>query len=675
MLFLLLMQCSLQAQDKLNIKFGKVKPEDFDVKSLLIDSSTNAVIVADLGKSSFVANTNDRTFSLVFLEKKRIKVINKNGFDAATITIPLYVDESNKAEELQNVDASTYNIENGKVVETKVGKSSVFTEKHSKHWIYKKFTFPALKEGSIIEYSYEVKSDFFFNLQPWTFQAKYPVLWSQYDAGIPEFFDYVTLTQGYQPLFINKVNHSQVSFTFVERVERDPNQHIIGGTALNNFKVDGSIENHTWVMRDVPALKEEPFTTTLRNSIAKIEFQLKQIKYPNTPPKSYLNSWENVGRDLMADEKFGVPINKPNNWLDNTVESIVKASTSKREMAQRIYEYVRDNFTSNNSNSSIYVTTDLKDVFKNKSGSVADINLLLIAMLKNRKIEVNPVILSTRDNGFTDDLYPFITRYNYVIARVEIDNTTLYLDASSRQLSFGRCASNIYNGQAREITKNLAHPIYFVADSLNETAATIVFIYNQAKGAVEGSISHNLGIYESMQFRNKMTKTLLEDYKKSLQQDYSEEIEIGDLQIDSLKILSEPVVIRADLKFKTFGESDIVYFNPMLAEAKKVNPFVALQRFYPVEMPYKIDEVYTLSMEIPTGYKVEEMPKSTRLSLNEDEGMFEYLISQNGANIQMRCRLVLRKANYLNEDYQSLREFYGFIVKKEAEQIVFKKLK
>jgi uncharacterized protein YfkK (UPF0435 family) len=61
--------------------------------------------------------------------------------------------------------------------------------------------------------------------------------------------------------------------------------------------------------------------------------------------------------------------------------------------------------------------------------------------------------------------------------------------------------------------------------------------------------------------------------------------------------------------------------------------------------------------------------------LNEDEGMFEYLVSNNGENIQMRCKLVIKKAKFLNEDYQTLREFYAFIVKKEAEQIVFKKIK
>ena len=220
LLLFLCLQNNLPAQDKLNIKFGKVKPEDFDVKSPLIDSSTNAVVVADVGESSFVVNPKGLAFSLAFTEKKRIKIINKNGFGAATITIPLYVLDNN-SEKLEELDAYTYNLDNGKVVETKLETSSIFTEKFSKNLVYKKFTFPALKEGSIIEYAYRVKSDFIFNLRPWVFQGEYPVLWSQYETGIPEFFKYVTLGQGYQPFFIDKGKSSETSFSFVEHVERE----------------------------------------------------------------------------------------------------------------------------------------------------------------------------------------------------------------------------------------------------------------------------------------------------------------------------------------------------------------------------------------------------------------------------------------------------------------------
>jgi uncharacterized protein YfkK (UPF0435 family) len=55
--------------------------------------------------------------------------------------------------------------------------------------------------------------------------------------------------------------------------------------------------------------------------------------------------------------------------------------------------------------------------------------------------------------------------------------------------------------------------------------------------------------------------------------------------------------------------------------------------------------------------------------------MFEYLISADKDYIQMRSRLILKRATYVNDDYQSLRDFYAYVVKKEAEQIVFKKIK
>ena len=113
----------------------------------------------------------------------------------------------------------------------------------------------------------------------------------------------------------------------------------------------------------------------------------------------------------------------------------------------------------------------------------------------------------------------------------------------------------------------------------------------------------------------------------------------------------------------------------MLGEDMKKNPFTSSERLYPVEMPYTTHEIFVLDMEIPKGYTVDEMPKSVRYKLNEDEGMFEYIISKSADKIQMRSRVDINKANFQQEDYQSLREFFSFIIKKQSEQIVFKKIK
>jgi hypothetical protein len=37
--------------------------------------------------------------------------------------------------------------------------------------------------------------------------------------------------------------------------------------------------------------------------------------------------------------------------------------------------------------------------------------------------------------------------------------------------------------------------------------------------------------------------------------------------------------------------------------------------------------------------------------------------------------LLMKKATFLPDDYETLREFFGHVVKKQAEQIVFKKIK
>jgi Transglutaminase-like superfamily/Domain of Unknown Function with PDB structure (DUF3857) len=666
---------NVSAQDKVPIKFGKVTEADFNVQSPLIDSSTNAVVVADVGSTDFMANTSDLTFSLVFKHKKRIKLINKNGFDAATIIIPVYVSSTGKEERLEGLSAYTYNLENGKVAETKVDKDNIFSEKNSKNWVYKKFTFPAIKEGSILEYSYQIKSDFLFEFREWEFQGEYPVLWSQYDAGIPEFFKYVILSQGYQSFFINKNEESRVSFSFVEHVEREGGFTAPPSSGLNTFTVDGRVDYHTWVMKDVPGLKEEPYTTTLRNAIAKIEFQLNQIAYPHSFPHNYMDNWEKISSDMMNDEDFGALITRPNNWLDDDLAVIIKGASSQKEKIKKIYEYVRDNFTCNG-DERVYVTKGLKDVFKNRGGTVADINMLLIAMLRNRDIAATPVILSTRHHGFTHEVYPLLDRFNYVIAKVNAGNETIYLDATEAKLPFGKLPPHVYNGHAREITKTTALPVYFMADSLRESDIVSVFISNMDKGTVEGTYTYNPGLYHTLSIRNKMVKTQPAEYAKSLQAEWPDDVLIENVTVDSLKKLDEPVTLKFDMRLKAFENGDdLVYLNPMLGEVMAKNPFAAAQRFYPVEMPYTFDDMYTLYMEVPKGYVVDEVPKSVRLNFNEDEGMFEYLVSANENEIQMRCRLLMKRANFTNEEYQPLRDFYSFVIKKEAEQIVFKKKK
>src|SRR4051812_23597129 len=77
------------AQEKSPVKFGKIAPADFTIKQVY-DSGANAVVIADIGNSVFEGNSKG-WFSLNYKRFRRVKILNKNGFDAASVKIPLYI--------------------------------------------------------------------------------------------------------------------------------------------------------------------------------------------------------------------------------------------------------------------------------------------------------------------------------------------------------------------------------------------------------------------------------------------------------------------------------------------------------------------------------------------------------------------------------------------------------
>jgi hypothetical protein len=82
-----------------------------------------------------------------------------------------------------------------------------------------------------------------------------------------------------------------------------------------------------------------------------------------------------------------------------------------------------------------------------------------------------------------------------------------------------------------------------------------------------------------------------------------------------------------------------------------------------------------LRMEIPQGYEIEELPKTVRVRLNDGDGSYEYAFLADENSLQFRSRLILKRTYFMPEEYQSLRDFFAQVVKKQGEYIVFRKKK
>ncbi|HEY0432740.1 MAG TPA: transglutaminase domain-containing protein, partial [Chitinophagaceae bacterium] len=580
----------LNAQDKAGVKFGKVSAADF-VKSYSIDTEANAVVIADIGSSQIIGNTKG-WFSLEFKRYCRIHLMSQNGFDAATVEIPLWT-EAQEEERLSDLKAVTYNLENGSVVETKLDtKDGLFKDKLTKHWVVRKFTFPNIKAGSIIEFQYTITSPYLSQLQPWTFQADYPALWSEYNLRLPQFFKYVFMSQGYQKFFIESKKSGRDNFNVTQSNGVEAAEHVSISTDVTDYR---------WVLKDAPALKEESFVSTTKNTVQKIEFELTGQSEPLSP-HVYLSTWQKVSEDMMNDEDFGQGLSRENGWIGDIVKPVVAGAGTKLERARKVYAYVRDNFTCTD-HSDLWLGQSLKNVARTRSGTVSEINLLLAAMLRYEDIPSDPVILSTRSHGYTSAMYPMMQKFNYVIATATIDNQQFFLDATQSRLGFGKLVPACYNGHARILNPD-ATPVNLSPDSLHETKLTSTLVNVDEKGNFVATVHQIPGYYESHDIRDEIKEKGKDEYFKDIRKGYGQEVQVSNASIDSVDNLDENVNVSYDFKLVNSGDEDLVYITPMFAEAAKENPFKAAERKYPVEMPYTSDKIYTFSMIVPDKYQV-----------------------------------------------------------------------
>jgi hypothetical protein len=646
-------------------KFGKISPTDF-IKVYDKDTTADALVLFDDGTTSFVLTT-ERDFKILFERHVRILLLKKSSFDLAKFEFHLY-NNAGKKEKLTEINAATFNLVDGKVVKTKLDKDNLFTEE-SKNWITRKFAFPDVKEGSIIDLAYSITSDYLYNLRGWNFQYKAPALWSQYTVKIPEYFDYRRTSKGYLSFFTNSQLKSETKYT----IHYDSENGIEGRKPSQNYDISANTTEYVLATKDVPAFKSEPNIDCEDNYIQAVEFELASIQFPQQIRKDYTLTWESVNKEMNDDEDFGKLLNS-DNFIKDTVAYLCKNATSDFEKASRIYVYVQKRMKWNEKYS-LWASNGLKKPFIERSGNSSEINLLLTTMLRVAGLKADPVLFSTRDNGVSTALYPTITKFNSVLTKVNIDDKIYLLDATDDLCPFGVLPEIDVNGQGR------------VVDNLNGSWVDLdtkvkYFEYKRynlqmsSEGKFKGVIEGKYDGYAGINYKRRLSKSKnLEEYFRKLQEN------TNGLNIDGYSVLNRYDnnkalidTLRVEISDNVEIMGDKILFHPLLFETIEKNRYTLENRSYPVNYNYPISETYLFQYTIPDGYQVESVPQSLQLKLPDNSISVLYSITVNSNVINIVYRRNISKILFLPEEYANLKAMYDQIVKKHAEQIIIKKI-
>lgn len=650
-------------------KLGKVTVAELEQKVHPKDSSAVAAILYKKGKSRIDYDQNVGFVTILDVET-RIKIYKKEGYNWANQAIWYYLSNDFK-EKVSVSDAVTYNLIGGKIEATKLKSDGVFDETISKFRGQKKITMPNVKEGSVIEFKYTVRSPDVL-IRDWDFQTSIPVNYSEFKTFVPEYFVFTPAQKGY--VFPKVVSEKSNKSFFLNSKERYSTGGFGGGATKTEFhqdKIEYIETQTTYLAENFAAMKDEAYVNNIENYMSSVSHELAMTRFPNKPIKQLSTDWNSVVKTIYDYEDFGPELNKTG-YFEEDLKKLLAETKTPEEKIWAIFNHVKTNVKWNNY-TGYNCDNGVKKAYKEKTGNIADINLMLTAMLRYSGLTANPVLVSTRSNGIA--LFPNRTAFNYVIAAVETPNGYILLDASEKFSTPNILPLRVLNWSGRLIRKDgTSEEINLMPE---KTSSDNVFMtYNiEADGKVTGKTRRQSVDYNAMITREKISSLKEEEYLEKLE-NKNNKIEISEYsktnEQDILLPLIETYSFTGNNLCELIGEK--IYVSPMLFFTNDKNPFKQELREYPVDFSYPFADKYNITIKIPDGFAVETLPAPAAVSMENNLGAFKFNILANGNTLQLSILHQINEAIVSAEKYEMLKEYYKTMIAKETEKIVLKRI-
>jgi hypothetical protein len=615
-------------------RFGRVSAADFELAPAQPDPDAGAIILFDYGSSSF-----DTQGNLIFERHRRIRILAESGFDWGTFAITYYAGRPRQS--VPDLRAQSYTLgPDGRVVTHRLDRGSRFEEDIDGEHKRIRFTLPALAPGTIVEYRYTVRSPSALYAPNWQFQTSEPTLWSEYRFNIPGRLEFVVVSN--IPEF--DIYESNPAFT-----------------------LGGRVMQHRWVMRDLPALREEPFMPAIVDHLAHLRFQLAGIRHSDTYSQRFLSTWPELAQAYR--EAVFEHLRRPGREVADAAREATAGNTDEFGKMVAIYDYVRQSIRFNGRMG--YVPdSEPRQVLRSRSGSSSEIAFLLGAMLRAEGLSADPVLIRTRSRGKASDIYPLLDLFNDVVVHVQIENKSYLLDATDPNRPYNILDPQTLNERGWLVSDRAQRWIPVAAAGLyahlTEVDATL-----DAAGSLVGRVTSRSDGYAAVEARDLLDEVarpaeLLHEMLFAATSD----VELSDVVVESDP--SGQVLAQASFQLGAYAQAagDLLFFSPIVVGRYESNPFRLLERSFPVEYVYPRTVSYELRLELPPGYQLLEQPASRQLRHPKGGITYRRIVTPENGRIVLQTVLSVTRTVFPPEEYADLREFYDQMIASEAEQIV-----
>jgi hypothetical protein len=653
-LFFLLFLSAANAQKS---ELAKITIKDLQEKLYPADTNAVAAILYNKGKTVFRYNVK-KGFSAVHEYFFRIKIYKKEGLKWGNFEIPYFVGYENLNDDrIKFSDGVTYNLENNAVTKTKLKSEGTFKKDMNEFWNVAAITMPNVKVGSIIEFSYTLKTEDLGEFPIFNFQYEIPVKHAEYFTEIPEFFIYKPLIVG-----VGLVKSDAKVTSGHQNFDNENGQT----TNLSYQQISSS-----YISDNVPALFEEDDVDNIDNYRSALQHELERTRFPDVPEKNYTMTWDGVARTIFKDERFGKEL-EARQYFEQDLPAVVRSSKTDTDKVLAILAHVKRTIKWDGKYG--YNTKKgVKKAYLERTGNVAEVNFILISMLNHAGINANPVLISTVKNGIP--AFPNLRIFNYVLAAAQLDGKWVLLDATEKYTSIDILPARDLNWNGRLIRRDgSSEEIQLVpASQSRELVSMIANIDSQGK--IDGKLRIQKTAQLAYEFREANAGQNKSDYIAKLENDLGD-VKVDAYVCDNCEDVSKPVIETCNFASDNHVEviGDKMFINPLLFFTQNRNPFLQENRKLPVYYGYPQQYKYNITYEIPEGYAIESLPKGLSLSTGENVGQFVFNIAANGNKIQITINKEINLALISASFYENLQAFYKQMIGKQQDKIVLKKI-
>jgi hypothetical protein len=252
------------------------------------------------------------------------------------------------------------------------------------------------------------------------------------------------------------------------------------------------------------------------------------------------------------------------------------------------------------------------------------------------------------------------------------------LDATDKDTPYYLLPERCINGKGRLVKGNGGEWVDLEAfdDNMAHTKSEIVL---KPCGSIETQLVREYENYNRLRLVKKYKTFDSDDEYMDDFERIKSGMELNSFKLENKEDWSQPLIANYQFAIPetVASERDILYINPMLIDQMESNPFRSEDRLFPVDFIYPNKRVFDITIQIPEGYEIEEMPENAKFRISRAGNTANYssAYKMNGDHkIEVKINFEVNKSLFIPDEYKYLREFYAKVVEEQAKMIVLKKI-